>query len=156
MNCISILLCVSFYFIIEACIEYLHAKGYIHRDLKPENFMLMEDMRPKLGDFGCVRILGEHVQYPGAWFTGTPQFMAPEAISNCREITNYPAVDVWSLGPLLYFLLTSKHAFQGKSEYLIFQKVTFIRHFFAYICRIENHHHNFTEISFRYRWTLIG
>jgi len=106
-----------------ACIEYLHAKGYIHRDLKPENFMLTEDMRPKLGDFGCVRILGEHVQYPGAWFTGTPQFMAPEAISNCREITNYPAVDVWSLGPLLYFLLTSKHAFQGKSEYLIFQKV---------------------------------
>lgn len=107
-----------------ACVEYLHGKGYVHRDLKPENFMLTEEMRPKLGDFGCIRILGEHVQYPGAWFTGTPQYMSPEAIQNSKNVTNYPAVDIWSLGPLLYFLLTSKHAFSGKSEYLIFQKVS--------------------------------
>jgi len=106
-----------------SCMEYMHAKGYVHRDLKPENFMLMEDYRPKLGDFGCVRILGEDVEYPGAWFTGTPQYMSPEAIMDCKNIQNYYPVDIWSLGPLLYFILTSKHAFTGGSEYLVFQKV---------------------------------
>eukprot|EP00494_Astrolonche_serrata_P003103 UN03109 len=52
-----------------SCCKYLHSKQYVHRDIKPENFMLTGDLKPKLGDFGCVRILKD-IEYPGAWFTG--------------------------------------------------------------------------------------
>lgn len=104
-------------------LEYLHGKGYVHRDLKPENIMLTPNMRPRLGDFGCVRIIGENVEYTGADFTGTPEFMSPESIFDCKNVINYPACDIYSLGPLLFYFLEGKHAFHGKSEYLTFALV---------------------------------
>ncbi|CAD6447890.1 605b355b-7eb9-4601-908d-2328416a551f [Sclerotinia trifoliorum] len=85
-------------------LKYLHERGIVHRDIKPENILMTdEDLHVKLADFGLSKIIGE------ASFTttlcGTPSYVAPEILqdNNCRRYTR--AVDIWSLGVVLYICL---------------------------------------------------
>jgi len=100
---------------VELCdaLHHAHEQGVIHRDLKPENVMVSEDGVLKLMDFGIARILetDERMTMTGA-LVGSPHHMAPEIIEG-REATI--ASDIFSMGTILYWMVTGRMAFEGKN-----------------------------------------
>jgi len=90
-----------------SALDYAHAKGVIHRDLKPENILLTDDGEVKVADFGLARFLKKGSL--AASVAGTPFYMSPEAWSG-RFL---PSSDLWSVGVILYEMLTGVLPFQG-------------------------------------------
>jgi len=86
-------------------LEYAHGQGVIHRDLKPGNVMLLEDGQIKLMDFGIAKALSGTHATKHTGFVGTVYYMAPEQLRG-GEVT--AAADVFSLGVMLYELLTGQ------------------------------------------------
>lgn len=93
-----------------------HQAGIVHRDVKPANVLLAANGTPKLADFGLAKSLNDEdgLTQTGA-IMGSLGYMAPEqAIGRTREAT--AATDIYSLGALLYKLLTGRPPFQGASQ----------------------------------------
>ncbi|GCB61278.1 hypothetical protein scyTo_0012884 [Scyliorhinus torazame] len=87
---------------------YLHSKGVIYRDLKPENIILNQRGYAKLVDFGFAKKIGFGKK---TWtFCGTPEYVAPEIILNKGHDSS---ADYWSLGILIYELLSGSPPFSG-------------------------------------------
>jgi WD40 repeat protein/tRNA A-37 threonylcarbamoyl transferase component Bud32 len=98
---------------IGEAIAYAHDKGVIHRDLKPANVLMDANGEPKVTDFGLARIQDQNsgITRTGA-VMGTPSYMPPEqAAGKTAEVG--PLSDVYSLGALLYCLLTGRPPFQA-------------------------------------------
>jgi serine/threonine protein kinase len=100
-----------------------HALGILHRDIKPDNVMLRGD-QPVLTDFGLARTGGREIQrltHTGD-VLGTPTYMAPEQADGDPRAMG-PATDIYSLGVMLYAMLTGQPPFTGGSFISILTRV---------------------------------
>ena len=104
---------------ISSALEALHARGIVHRDLKPANIMLEDSTsRVVLMDFGVARNGADDTVTQTGAFLGTTQFAAPEWIYRPpgSNVTS-PALDVYSLGATLLYLLSAQLPFPGVRNY---------------------------------------
>ena len=88
-------------------IEYLHNQQIIHRDLKPENILIGLDGHIKLTDFGISKVVSEN-NLKTSTICGTPEYQAPEII---MDYEYDKAVDFWSIGCLIYELISGRPPF---------------------------------------------
>jgi len=85
-------------------LKYLHERNIVHRDIKPENILLADkNLHVKLGDFGLAKIVGEDSFTTS--LCGTPSYVAPEILRPSKNRRYDRAVDVWSLGVVMYICL---------------------------------------------------
>ncbi|XP_013858163.1 cGMP-dependent protein kinase 2 [Austrofundulus limnaeus] len=98
--------------------DYLHTQGVVYRDLKPENLLLDAEGYVKMTDFGFAKKIGIGKK---TWtFCGTPEYVAPEVIMNKGHDFG---VDCWSLGILIFELLTGNPPFSGPDPIKIYTMV---------------------------------
>ncbi|XP_017771271.1 PREDICTED: ovarian-specific serine/threonine-protein kinase Lok-like [Nicrophorus vespilloides] len=112
-----------FYQILLA-VQYLHSKGITHRDLKPEN-VLLQECKPssmiKISDFGLSKILSDENDLMKT-VCGTPSYVAPEILD--RSVDAYTQkIDVWSLGVLLFYMLSQDLPFRAPERTLLNRKI---------------------------------
>jgi tetratricopeptide (TPR) repeat protein/tRNA A-37 threonylcarbamoyl transferase component Bud32 len=105
---------------VAEALEAVHARGLIHRDLKPGNILLDTARGAILTDFGLARSQqdGEHLTADGA-LLGTPAYMAPEQVSKTVGPVG-PWTDLYSLGVVLYQMLTGRLPFEGQALELLY------------------------------------
>lgn len=104
-------------------VEFAHCRGILHRDLKPSNILCDSSGRPHITDFGLARPIhaDASVTLPGA-ILGTPTYMPPEQASGDRARLG-PTADVYSLGAILYELLTGHPPFPGATPLEVMRRV---------------------------------
>lgn len=107
--------------IFTACnaLDYAHKRGVVHRDIKPSNIMLNKAGEVRITDFGIARIKTEQTLSKGIF--GSPSYMSPEQV---KEKPVDEKSDIFSLGCVLYELLTGQKAFSGENYFSILYKIT--------------------------------
>ncbi len=106
---------------VAAALQHAHAHGVVHRDLKPSNIILTVDGKPRVMDFGLAkREVGEVTMTTEGQVLGTPAYMSPEQASGQAHHVDGRS-DVYSLGSVLYELLTGELPFRGNQRMILHQ-----------------------------------
>ncbi|OUC46811.1 kinase domain protein, partial [Trichinella nativa] len=108
---------------IVVALEYLHERGIVYRDLKPENVLIDRHGHIKLTDFGFAKLLTDRQGSMSTWtMCGTPEYLAPEIVTG----KGYnQAVDWWSLGILIYEMLSGKTPFEAPTAIELYQNIVY-------------------------------
>src|SRR6266498_5580070 len=105
--------CVRLIAKVARAMAYAHGKGVLHRDLQPGNILLDENGEPMVSDFGLAKWLDQNSDLTRTLETlGTPGYIAPEQ-AECRATDLTGAADIYSLGAILFYLLTGRPPFVG-------------------------------------------
>ncbi len=102
-----------------SALDYAHDFGIVHRDIKPANIMVTQDGRAKIMDFGIARVATTTLTRTGT-LIGTPAYMSPEQVKG-RVVTG--ASDQFSLGVMLYHMLSGERPFTAESPTTIMYKI---------------------------------
>jgi serine/threonine-protein kinase len=95
---------------VARALAHAHAEGVVHRDVKPSNVMVLPGGEPKIMDFGIAKVETAHLTATGQFF-GTPLYMSPEQAAGTGLDGRS---DLFSLGAVLYEMLTGRRAFAGE------------------------------------------
>ncbi|WP_425617141.1 SUMF1/EgtB/PvdO family nonheme iron enzyme [Anatilimnocola sp. NA78] len=101
--------------------HYAHSRGIVHRDLKPANVLLTTNGAPRIADFGLAKRLWSNDDSTGGTMTetgqvlGTAGYMSPEQAAGKNRLI-LPSTDIYSLGAILYAMLTGRAPFVGESQ----------------------------------------
>ncbi len=108
---------------VALAVHHAHEQGILHRDLKPENVLIGPDHKPFVMDFGLAKLMGENtgLSLTGDGFAvGTPAYMSPEQARGLKTVD--ARTDVYSLGVILYEILTGRKPFEGETAIEILMK----------------------------------
>ncbi len=98
-------------------LDFAHARGVVHRDIKPSNLIVTNQGLLKVADFGVARVDTSNLTTAGM-VIGTPSYMSPE---QCRGLEVDPRSDLFSVGVVLYELLTGAKPFRGSVESIAYK-----------------------------------
>jgi serine/threonine protein kinase len=110
---------------VALAVHHAHEHGVIHRDLKPANILVDANNRPHVMDFGLAKLVGQNVKASyteGGMAVGTPAYMSPEQASGTKAVDR--RTDVYSMGVMLYEILTGKLPFVGASPMEVMVKTS--------------------------------
>ncbi|HXT49430.1 MAG TPA: serine/threonine-protein kinase [Thermoanaerobaculia bacterium] len=102
-------------------LDYAHSKGVIHRDIKPANIIIDPQGRVKITDFGIARLETSDLTHEGQ-LLGTPNYMAPERILGHKVDHR---TDIFSLGVVIYEMLTRQKPFQGENLTMVSHRIVY-------------------------------
>src|SRR5947199_4485075 len=102
-------------------LDYAHANRVVHRDLKPPNILITQEGRVKITDFGIARLDSSNLTQEGQ-LLGTPNYMAPEQVQG-KEVDH--RADLFSLGVVLYEMLTRHKPFQGENRTVVSHRIVY-------------------------------
>ncbi len=102
-------------------LDYAHSKGVIHRDIKPANIIIDAQGKVKITDFGIARLETSDLTHEGQ-LLGTPNYMAPERILGHKVDHR---TDIFSLGVVLYEMLTRQKPFQGENLTMVSHRIVY-------------------------------
>src|SRR5262249_45891694 len=108
---------------VARAVHYAHQRGILHRDLKPTNILVDRQGEPHVTDFGLAKLTEDDSSLTlSATILGTPAYMAPEqAASGVKQLTT--AADIYSLGAVLYELLTGQPPFRAETPMEMLRQV---------------------------------